>query len=91
MVEYRERPGRKHTSKEMKTEVEAKTLYFENPGSENTEVVFRIVRQRAEELGIKTIVVASTRGDTTVKAVEVLSGFRVVVVGRVTGYREPDT
>lgn len=91
MVECRERPGRKHTSQEMKTEVEAKTLYFENPGSDNTEAVFRIVRQRAEELGIKTIVVASTRGDTAVKAVEALSGFRVVVVGRVTGYQEPDT
>ncbi len=71
--------------------MELKTVYFEKPGSENTEAVLRIARQRAEELGIKNIVVASTSGDTAVKAMEALSGFRVIVVSHVTGLREPDT
>jgi len=70
--------------------MELKTVYFDNPGSENTEVVLRIVRQRAEELGIKNIVVASTRGDTAVKAMDALKGLRVIVVRHVTGLREPD-
>jgi len=41
-------------------------------------------------VGIKTIVVASTAGDTAVKAVEALKGFRVIIVTHSTGYTEPD-
>ena len=71
--------------------MELKTTYFENPGKENTEEVLRIVRQRAEELGIKTIVVASTAGDTAVKATEVLSGSKIIAVSHFTGMRGPNT
>ena len=71
--------------------MELKTTYFENPGKENTEEVLRIVKQRAGELGIKTIVVASTVGDTAVKATEVFSGFKIIVVTHVAGMRSPDT
>lgn len=71
--------------------MELKTVYFEQPGSENTDEVLRIARQRAEELGIKTVVVASTSGDTAVKAMDVLQGLRVVIVTHVTGMRAPDT
>ncbi|TET16905.1 MAG: hypothetical protein E3J75_03870, partial [Dehalococcoidia bacterium] len=71
--------------------MELKTVYFEKPGSENTEAVLRIARQRAEELGIKNIVVASTRGDTAVKAMDIFQGLRVIVVSHVTGMRGPNT
>ena len=71
--------------------MELKTVYFEKPGAENTEAVLRIARQRAEELGIKNMVVASTTGDTAVKAMEVLKGFRVIVVSHATGFKEPNT
>jgi len=71
--------------------MELKTTYFENPGTENTEEVLRIVKQRAGELGIKTIVVASTVGDTAVKATEVFSGFKIIAVTHVAGMRSPDT
>ena len=70
--------------------MELKTVYFENPGGENTDEVLRIAQQRAEEAGIKTIVVASTGGDTAVKAVEVFKGMRVVVVTHTTGFGEPN-
>ena len=70
--------------------MESKTVYFENPGSENTDEVFSITRQRAEELGIKTILVASTRGDTAVKAMEALSGLRVIVISHSSGFRQPN-
>ncbi len=71
--------------------MELKTTYFENPGGENTEEVLRIARQRAEELGIKTIVVASTVGDTAVKAIEVFGGFKIIAVSHFTGMRAPNT
>ena len=71
--------------------MELKTVYFEKPGSENTEAALRIARQRAEELGIKTILVASTKGDTAARAMDVLQGLRVIVVTHVTGFRAPNT
>ena len=70
--------------------MESKIVYFDNPGSENTEKVLHIAKQRAEELGIKTIVVASTRGDTAVKAVEALDGFRIIAVSHASGWHEPN-
>ena len=70
--------------------MEGKIVYFENPGSENTDEVLNIVKARAKELGIKTVVVATTVGDTAVRAVEVLKGLKVVVVTHYTGMREPN-
>jgi hypothetical protein len=70
--------------------MEIKTVYFEKPGGENTETALSIAKKRAEELGIKTIVVASTVGDTAVRAMDVFKGFRVIVVTHVTGMRQPD-
>ena len=70
--------------------MEAKITYFEKPGRENTEAVLGIAKQRAEELGIKTIVVATTDGNTAIKAVETFSGLRVIAVTHVTGFREPN-
>ncbi len=71
--------------------MELKTTYFENTGKENTEEVFRIVKQRAKELGIKTIVVASTGGDTAAKAVGALDGFKIIAVTHITGFREANS
>jgi hypothetical protein len=71
--------------------MELKTVYFEKPGRENTEEVLRIAKQRAEELGIKTVVLASTKGDTAVRAMDVLQGLRVIVVTHVSGFLKPNT
>ena len=73
------------------TVMELKTVYFKNPGKENTDDVLRIARQRAEELNIKTIVVASTTGATAVKAAEAFKDMRVIVVRHSTGWKEPNT
>jgi len=70
--------------------MESKTVYFEKPGKENTDDVLRVARQRADELGIKTIVVASVTGYTAVKVMEVFTGLRVIAVTHVTGFREPN-
>ena len=71
--------------------MEVNTVYFENPGKENTEAVFDIARRRAEERGINTILVASTTGETAVKAVKALKGLKVIAVSHVAGFRGPGT
>ncbi len=71
--------------------VERKIVYFSRPGPDNTDDVLRMAKARAEELGIKTIVVASTTGDTAVKTTEIFQGARIVVVSHVAGFKEPDT
>jgi len=71
--------------------MEVNTVYFEKPGKENTEAVFSIARRRAEELGIEKLLVASTTGETAVKAMDALEGLKVIVVSHETGMREPDT
>ncbi|MFC2066475.1 pyruvate kinase alpha/beta domain-containing protein [Chloroflexota bacterium] len=69
--------------------MESKTVYFEKPGSGNTEATLRIAKKRADELGIKTVLVASTEGDTAAAAVEMLKGIRVIAVSWATGWKEP--
>jgi hypothetical protein len=71
--------------------MESKTVYFERPGRDNTEEVLRIVAQRAKELNIKTVLVASTRGDTAVQATAALKGLKVIAVTHSHGFREPNT
>jgi hypothetical protein len=70
--------------------MEIKAVYFEEKGPVNTETTLSIAKKRAEELGIKTILVASTVGDTALRAMEVFKGFRVIVVTHVTGMRQSD-
>jgi len=71
--------------------MEGKIVYFPEPGKQNTDEVLRLARLRAEELGIKSILVASTTGETALKALEVFKGARVIVVSHFTGMRGPDT
>jgi hypothetical protein len=70
--------------------MDGKIVYFEKTGPENTEATLRIAKQRAEELGVKTILVASTTGNVAVKAVEVLKGLRVIFVSHSAGFAEPN-
>ena len=71
--------------------MESKIVYFENTGPENTDQTLRIAKRRADELGIKTVLIASTSGGAAVKAIEVLKGLRVIAVSHQAGFREPNT
>ncbi len=71
--------------------MELKTVYFDKPGRENTEEVLHIAKRRAEELGIKTVLVASTTGNTALKAMDFLQGLRVIVVTHITGFLQPNS
>lgn len=69
--------------------VEKTITYFPEIGEENTEVTLKAVKKRAEELGIKNIVISSTRGGTALKVLEHFKGYNVVVVTHVAGFKEP--
>ncbi|MBN1644104.1 MAG: hypothetical protein JW856_04735 [Dehalococcoidales bacterium] len=71
--------------------MEGKIVYFEKPGADNTEDVLRIVKKRAGELGIKTVVVATTVGSTALRATQVLKGMKVVAVTHSAGFKAPNT
>jgi hypothetical protein len=62
-------------------------LYFPGPG-DHTDEALKAAKERADELGIRDIVVSSTEGTTALKAVDVFRGYNVVVVTHVTGYKE---
>jgi hypothetical protein len=67
------------------------TYYFDAPGPGNTEDAARFAVDRARELGIQTIVVASTTGETALKFLDAISGtgLRLVVVTHVVGFSKP--
>jgi len=69
--------------------VERKTLYFTSSGRANTDALLRFVKEYAEAVGVNHIVVASTEGETGVKASQVFKGFNVVVVTHHAGFTEP--
>jgi hypothetical protein len=71
--------------------MESRTIYFEKPGEVNTDAVLAIAKQRAGDLDIKKIIVASSRGVTAVKALAVFDGLKVIVVGHEYGHIEPNT
>lgn len=60
----------------MKTDI----TYFEKPGKENTEAVMEIVKQKADEKSIKTVVVASYHGFTAEQAVRYLEDMNIIVI-----------
>jgi hypothetical protein len=67
---------------------EVKTVYFERQGKENTDETLRLAKERADQLGIRDIVLASYTGFTALKALEVFEGYNVVVVAGVVGFKE---
>jgi uncharacterized protein len=70
--------------------MEIQSVYFLESGSANTEKTLEVAKKRAEELGIKTIVVASTSGETGLKAMKAFANYKVVVVTHTTGLQAPD-
>jgi uncharacterized protein len=64
---------------------------FHQPGKENLERVLQIAKARAEQLGIKSIVVATTTGQTGVRASEVFQGYNLVLVTHSDGFMEPNS
>ena len=55
----------------------------------NTERALTLAKARAEALGIKTILVATTSGATGLKAAQLFQGYNVVAVTHSVGFRTP--
>lgn len=69
--------------------IERKTVYFNAAGKHNTDAVLKLAKEYAIRENLKDIVVASTTGETGVKAAQLFKGFNVVVVTHHVGFREP--
>ena len=70
--------------------MEVTTTYFDQPGPENTDRALEIAARSASARGIKTVLVASTSGATARRAVEVLTGRRVIIVSHTHGFKAAD-
>lgn len=57
--------------------MESTVTWFERPGGHNTDQALRLARRRAEQLGVRRVVVASTHGGTALAAAEVFRGSGV--------------
>lgn len=73
------------------TFTQKKIWYFEKPGEANTADAARFAIERAKELSLKTIVVASTSGKTAEVFFSAMkgSGLSLVVVSHVVGFTKP--
>ena len=73
------------------TFIQKKICYFEKPGAVNTQDAARFAIERAQELNIKTIVVASTSGSTAQVFFDAMTvtGLELVVVTHVYGFSKP--
>jgi len=70
---------------------ESIVVYFDSMGVENTDETLALAKARAEESGIKKIVVATTKGDTAVKAAKLFKDLTVIVVTHTSGFLGPGT
>ena len=55
-------------------------VYFSEPGKNNTNNVVKLSAERARELGIKNIVVATTTGETAIAVAETFQGQDVSII-----------
>ena len=67
---------------------EEKITYFEKGGPANTEETLRLAVSEARRLGIKDIVISSSRGDTAL-ALKDAEGLNVTIVTLAYGQKEP--
>ena len=66
-------------------------MYFEKQGQINTEKTLELAYSRGKEIGLNEAVIASTKGDTAYKALEIFEGFNTTVVTYHCGFKEPFT
>ena len=65
--------------------------YFEEPGFKNTRDTLEVASKRASQLGIKTIVVATSSGKTAFEALDVFENqIKIVAVTHITGFAKPN-
>ncbi|MFC1872830.1 hypothetical protein ACFLYV_03835 [Chloroflexota bacterium] len=65
-------------------------VYFDNAGEDNTEETLQIAKDEARKRGIRFLVVASTSGNTGLRAAKIIQNtdIKLVVVAHSTGHKE---
>lgn len=66
------------------------TVYFDGKGKQYTEETLKLAKKRADELGIKNIVIASYTGYAGVLASKVFKDYNLVVSAGMMGFTEPN-
>lgn len=64
-------------------------MYFNTNGKANTDQTLSLAFEKAEALGIREIVVASTKGDTAYEALKRFKEHKLVVVTYHNGFKKP--
>jgi hypothetical protein len=86
LIREKEMPGKKAAGRDLIISC----LCFEKPGPQNTRRTLEIATARAEDLGVHSIVVASSSGKTGLQAASLFRGKNLVVVTHSTGFLKPD-
>jgi hypothetical protein len=60
--------------------MEKKIIYFEKPGPQNTEKTISIAKDRADEIGVKDVVVATNHGKTALETKKAFKGLDVNII-----------
>jgi hypothetical protein len=68
-------------------DISTKTVYFAKKGPKNTMKTLHLARERAQELKINQILVASHTGETGIKAAEMFTDRKLVIITHSTGFR----
>ena len=70
--------------------MQTRIIYFEKPGKRNTIETLQAARRRAEELGIRQVVLASTHGYTGHEAARIFEGLdtRIIAVSICAAFEE---
>lgn len=72
------------------SELTTQTTYFHQSGRANTERTLELARARVEALGVHTVLVATTSGETGVHTARFFQEYDVIVVTCSTGINAPD-
>lgn len=70
--------------------IQREITYFSPAGPNNTDRVLNLARERMAALGLRSVLVATTTGQTGLQAARVFQGYNVVAVTHSTGHRQPN-
>ena len=64
-------------------------MYFDMHGKSNTDQTLKLAFERGTDLGLNEVVIASTTGETALKASEIFKDFRITAVSYHCGFYKP--
>jgi hypothetical protein len=63
-------------------------MYFKDKGRHHTIETLQLAYERGAQLGINEVVIATTSGDTALKALDIFRDFKVIAVTHHCGFKE---